>query len=358
MTSARLTIDLGALAHNYRVLARVAGGAELAPVVKADGYGLGAVPIARRLRAEGARAFFVARLSEGEALRAALGDRECEIFVLDGLADPAAAARLQAAALTPVLGSLDEIDGWAAAAGAGSAAPCAVHIDTGMNRLGVPVGQAQAAAARLAAAGLDLRLVMSHLSYAAEPAHPRNAEQLSRFQAAAAAFPGARLSLSASAGAFLGPAFRFDVVRPGISLYGGGPQERPHPDLKAVAILEAPILQVRDVAAGQWAGYGAMFSAPRDMRIGVVAAGYADGVLRTSHRTARAFIGGRPAPLAIVTMDLIAVDLTDCPQAAPGDLVELLGPHALLDDCAAAADTVAHECLVRLSSRAERIYRD
>jgi alanine racemase len=199
--------------------------------------------------------------------------------------------------------------------------------------------------------------VMSHLSFAANPPHPRNALQLERFQRVAGLFEEAPASLSASAGAFLGEDYLFDMVRPGISLFGGGPQEVPDPRLRAVAILEAPILQVRTIRAGESVGYGSMFTADRDMRIGLIAAGYADGLIRTSFGRGQAAVRGRLTPLLVVSMDIIAVDLSDAP-GEEGDMVELLGPNAMLDQAAAAAGTVAHECLVRLSARAERRYVD
>jgi alanine racemase len=355
VNGARLTIDLGALAHNYRALQAAAPGAEVAPVVKADGYGLGAGPIARRLWAEGARSFFVARLSEGEALRKALGEKPAEIYVLDGLTDT---ARTAAAALTPALTSLEQIAAWAALAGS-MRLPCALHFDTGMNRLGLAVDEASEAARLIAAApGLELKLVMSHLSYATTPSHPRNAEQLARFRKARAAFPGVPASLAASSGCYLGPDYRFEVVRPGISLYGGGPEEQPHPDIRAVVTLEAPILQIRRVKAGESVGYGRMFTADHDVTLAIIEAGYADGFLRTGHARSQVAVCGRLCPLAIVSMDLIAVDISALPDTAVGDRVELLGPTALLDHAAEAAGTVAHECLVRLSPRAERVYRD
>ena len=345
---ARLSVDLDALAANYAAIAREAAGATLAPVVKADGYGLGAGPVARRLRAEGARSFFVARVSEGEALRAALGERETEIFILDG-ATPGSQPHLAEAALTPVLSTTDQAAYWREAGGAGA---FALHVDTGMNRLGVSLDQAEA----LARAGLSPDLVMSHLGAAAEPEHPRNTAQLARFAIARALFPDARASLSASAGIFLGPDYRFDLVRPGISLYGGGPRERPDPRIAAVATLDAPILQIRDLKAGEQIGYGAMFTAPRTMRVAVAGAGYADGVLRTSHAKGAAWIDGARAPFLVVTMDMIVIDLAACPKAKIGDRVELLGPHAPLDELAAAASSVAHEILVRLGARARRSY--
>ncbi|HEX5380115.1 MAG TPA: alanine racemase [Phenylobacterium sp.] len=356
-TAARLTIDLDALAYNYAVMQAEAGGAEMAPVVKADGYGLGAGPVARRLWVEGARAFFVARLSEGEALRSELGPgRPATIYVLDGL--PAGAGpRLAAAGLTPVLTTQPQVSA-AQALAAQSDAPMAVglHIDTGMNRQGLTPDEARALAQSTdGLAGLDVRLIMSHLGSATDPADPRSAAQLARFRPIRALFPQARASLAASAGMFLPCGEGFDLVRPGVTLYGGGPEERPDPRFRAVATLDAPILDIRNIPAGETVGYGSRVVVDRPTRVAIVAAGYADGVIRASMGKAHGWFAGALRPILIVTMDLIALDIGDTP-AQPGDRVELMGPHALIDDLAAAAGTVAHECLVRISARAERVY--
>jgi len=356
-SSARLTIDLDALAHNYAVLKDQAGGAEMAPVLKSDGYGLGAGPLGRRLWAEGARAFFVARLSEGEALRTALGsERPAVIHVLDGFT-AGTGPRLAAAGLTPVVTSLPQIDAAQAfAAQAGGALAIGLHVDTGMNRQGLTPDEARAVAQspdRLQ--GLAVELIMSHLGSATEPAHPRSAAQLALFRPVRALFPQARASLSASAGIFLGADYRFDMVRPGVSLYGGGPEERPDSRLKAVARLEAPVLDIRNIAAGAMVGYGSGVVVDRPTRVAIVQAGYADGIIRMAKGEGRAWFAGELRRMLIVTMDLIAVDIGQA-KAQPGDMVELLGPNALLDDLAAVAGSVAHECLVRLSDRAERIY--
>ncbi|MFL5295889.1 MAG: alanine racemase [Phenylobacterium sp.] len=351
---ARLTIDLDSLSHNHAVLAAEAAGAEIAPVLKADAYGLGAGPVARRLWAAGARRFFVARLDEGEALRAALGpDRPATLYMLDGFT-PGAGPRLTAAGLTPVLLSLAQADAAAAfAAGAGQPLTVGLHIDTGMNRQGLSLKEAGAAVDRLN--GLDVALVMSHLGSAAEPENPRNARQLQDYFAGRALFPQARASLAASAGIFLGPDYRFDVVRPGVSLFGGGARETPDPRLKAVATLTAPILDVRIVAPGEAIGYGESVRVAEPTRVAVVAAGYADGVIRAAKSGGYAWFAGARRRLLVINMDLTVVEIGDAP-AAPGDAVELLGPNALLDDLARAAGTVAHEVLVRLSRRAERVY--
>jgi alanine racemase len=356
-SSARLTIDLDALAHNFAVLRKEAAGAEAAPVLKADGYGLGAGPVGRRLWAEGARRFFVARLAEGEALRRALGpERPATIHVLDGFT-PGAGPRLAAAGLTPVLHSLPQVEAARAfAAARGERLKAVLHIDTGMNRQGLPPVEAQVLVQSPdGLSGLDIEVVMSHLGSAPEPSHARNALQLERFRAVRPLFPEARASFAASAGIFLGPDYRFDIVRPGVSLFGGGPEERPDARLKAVATLEAPILDIRNIQAGEMVGYGSGLTVERPTRAAVVEAGYADGVIRAGKGRARAWVAGALRPVMIVTMDLIAVDLGDA-RAQVGDMVELLGPHALIDDAAEAAGTVAHECLVRLGGRGERIY--
>ena len=353
----RLTIDLGALVHNHDVLRQEAAGAEVAPVLKADGYGLGAGTVGARLWDEGARTFFVARLSEGEALRAALTpDRTATIYVLDGFT-AGSGARLAAANLTPALSTLPQVSAaqaWAASAGRNL--PVALHIDTGMNRQGVAPDEARALVQSIDhLRGLDVGLVMSHLGSAESPKNTRNVDQLARFLEVCSLFPQARASLSASAGSFLGADYRFDLVRPGVSLFGGGPEERPDTRLKAVATLTAPIADVRNLRPGDILGYGDSVRIAAPTRVAVVAAGYADGIIRAGRAGGYAWFAGARRRFLIVTMDLLIIDLGDA-EAAPGDEVELLGAHAPLDDLAKASGSVAHEVLVRLSRRAERTY--
>ncbi len=357
-STARLTIDLDALAHNYAVLVAVAGRAEVAPVVKADAYGLGVGPVARRLWREGARSFFVARLDEGEQLRAELGGtRPAEILVLDG-AVAGSMPRLVAARLTPVLSSLPQIEEAAGFTRAHGRQPAAIHIDTGMNRLGLRPEEVRPlveSGDRLS--GLDLRLVMSHLACSTDPENPMNRRQADLFREASARLPAGRRSLANSGGTFLGSRFLFDIVRPGISLYGGAPFERPDPRIQAVARVEAPILQVRAVPAGESIGYGASFTADRPMRIAIAAAGYADGFLRGSSPAGGVWFDGQRRRLTgRVSMDLVSFDVTDCEAARPGAVVELLGPNAPLDAAAHAAGTAPHELLVRLGDRLGRTY--
>lgn len=344
---ARLTIDLDALVHNYGVIAAEAAGAEAAPVVKSDGYGLGAEVIGPRLRRAGARSFFVARLEEGEALRAAFGEAETTIYVLDGFTD-GAGPRLAAAALTPVLSTVRQVD---CARGFGSMA-VALQVDSGMHRQGLTAAAAHAVAADQA--GLNIGLVMSHLGSATIPDSDRNSSQLRAFLELRALFPSARASLAASAGVFLGSDYHFDMVRPGVSLYGGGPEERPDERLRAVATLTAPILDIRELGPGTIAGYGESVVIQQPTRAAIVAAGYADGMIRAG-KAGYAWVDGARRPFLFINMDLAAIDIGDA-AVEPGQPVELLGPNALLDDLATAAGTVAHEVLVRLSRRAQRTY--
>jgi len=357
VAEARLTVDLDALAANYARLAREARGAEVAPAVKADGYGLGVGPVARRLWTEGARSFFVARLSEGEALRLELGpERPAVIYVLDGCAG---GERLIASALTPVLNSLADVEAWNAVAhAAGSRLACALHIDTGINRLGLRPEEAEAlSAAPDRLDRVEVGLVMSHLACAPQPDHPMNAAQAALFRRVAPGFPKARKSLANSAGVFLGEDFLFDLVRPGVSLYGGGPFGRADARIAAVATFEAPILQVRTVPPGESVGYGAAWTAERPTRVAVAAAGYADGVLRSWSPGGYAWLEGRACPvLGQVSMDLIAIGVDEIDTARPGMFVELIGRNASVDAAAEAAGTIAYEILTRMGARGSRRY--
>lgn len=352
----QLTIDLGALAANWRTLRDEAEGAETAAVVKADGYGIGIEPVVRTLAAAGCRTFFVALPAEGARARAVAP--EAAVYVLCGLL-PGSASFYRAHDLRPVLGSRDEIDEWVAE-GIGAAA--AVHVDTGMHRLGLSLAEAEAA--RTVCGSFSVSLLMSHLATADEPAHPLNAEQVARFRAARALFPEVRGSLANSAGTFLGPDYRHDLVRPGVALYGGQPFADRLLPTRPVVTATATILQVRHVAAGEAVGYGAAEIVARDSRIAILSAGYADGYLRSSgvlpgKRAASAAIHGVPVPLVgRVSMDLIAVDVTDIPPgiAQRGAAVELFGPNLPVRQLASAAGTIDYEFLTSLGTRYERRY--
>ncbi|MDI1363724.1 MAG: alanine racemase, partial [bacterium] len=316
--------------------------------------GLGAAIVADRLWAEGARGFYVARLSEGVALRQSLGDRAAAIHVLDGVT-PGSAPTLEAARLTPVLNSLPQVEAWNSHARGGRLA-ATLHVDTGMNRLGLRLEEVRVllgAMDRLK--HVEIIQVMSHLACANEPDHPLNLKQLERFQEATALVPDARRSLANSAGIFLGPDYAFDEVRPGVSLYGGGPRDVPDARISAVVTLEAPILQTRNVPRGETIGYGATFTATDNTRVAILAAGYADGIPRAAYpRGAVWFDGARRPMLGRVSMDLVAVDVTGCDAARPGAMMQIIGPDLPVDDAAAAAGTTAYELLTRITPRAGR----
>jgi alanine racemase len=346
---ARLTVDLSAVRANWRHFADLAGEGEAAAVVKADGYGCGARAIVQTLALEGARTFFVATIAEALDLRETLGDAHA-IYVLNG-PTTADVGSFGAARLFPVLNSQDQIGLWKAA---GAPVAAALHVDTGMNRLGLPL--ADVAAARDALARVDVPLVMSHLACASDPAHPLNETQRARFANVAQLFPGARRSLSATAGAFCGADFRFGLLRPGIGLYGDNGLDDASPALAVVATLDAPILQLRDLAAGDTVGYGASFTAPRAMRTATIALGYADGYLRAASGKGYGVLAGAKCPvLGRVSMDLITLDVTAAGGAAEvGARVEMLGANVPLRDVAAAAGTATYEVLTNLSGVARR----
>lgn len=364
----RLTIDLDAVRANRRiVLDRVAAGVEVAGVVKADGYGTGAVAVALALAAEGCRTFFVAHVGEAITLRTALdgaGLPETRIFVLNGLT-PGNEPAYPAHRLAPVLGSLPEIADWTAfRAASGSAVGAALHVDTGMNRHGLTLDEARAfAAAPGAVAAAGITLVMSHLACADDRPHPLNRLQLERFRAVRALFPGIPASLANSAGVFHGAEYHFDLVRPGVATYGGAVFSGEASPMRPVATLEARIVQLRDVPAGETVGYGGRETAKRPTRLAILSVGYADGFHRTASSAdgapgARGFLHGRSVPLfGRISMDLLAVDVTDVPEAKRGDAIELIGSTVTVQEVAERMGTIDYEVLTSLGRRYERVHR-
>lgn len=354
----RLTIDLGGLAANWKAIA--AGVAsETGAVVKGDGYGIGLIQAGRALAAAGCRTFFVALPEEGLTLRATLPS--AVIYVLDGLV-PGSLEILIAANLRPVLGSLAEIEEWARARQNGAATSAALHVDTGMNRLGLTVAEAEALAADASLmAALSPSLIMSHLAAADTPAHALNARQLKSFRAVRDRFAGVPASLANSAGIALGPDYHFDLVRPGIALYGAVFAQGT-PPLAPVATLEATVLTVREAKRGETVGYGATQTLKRAARIAILGIGYADGYHRAAGSAdgrpgARAFVRGKPAPLVgRVSMDLIAIDVSDIAGVARGDTAELFGPNIPVDEAAGHAGTIGYEFLTSLGRRTLRRY--
>ncbi len=345
-----LRVDLGAIVANWRDLC-ARHGAQVAGVVKADAYGLGAGPVARALRDAGCRMFFVAHLAEGLALRPALGAGP-DIVVLNGFPPGADGG----AGLLPVLNSLADVQ---AHARAGSAA--LLHLDTGMARLGLDAAEQAALAADAGLlAGLDLRFVMTHLACADEPEHPLNAIQATRFaEACARIAPGVPRSFANSSGVFLDARFRSALARPGCALYGINPTPGAPNAMRQVVRLEAEVLQVRQIEAGDTVGYGASYTAAGPRRVATIAAGYADGYLRNLSGRSLALLHGVAVPLiGRVSMDLTTFDVTDVPLAAAGDRLLLIGgPENTPDDIAARAGTIGYEVLTSLGARYHRQYQ-
>jgi alanine racemase len=351
-----LTIDLGAVVENHQRLQRRAPGSEVAAVVKADGYGLGAREVASALWQSGCRIFFVAHPEEGITLRAVLPD--AAIFVLHGL-QGGDGGDLADAALIPVLNHPGELARYAALARRHERRlPAALQIDTGMCRLGFAEAELKHLdGARLGA--LDLRLVMSHLACAEESANPMNQEQAARFAELRTLLPEVQTSLANSAAIFLGPVFHGEVCRPGVALYGVNPTPADANPMAPVVTLEAPILQVHDVAGPGSVGYGATYRTRTGVRIATVPVGYADGYLRTASGRATARIAGQEVPLAgRVSMDLISLDVSALPAdiVRPGTMVELIGGPDGVDRLAEAAGAIGYEILTRLGSRFARRY--
>jgi alanine racemase len=351
-----LEIDLAAIRENWRSLSARTG-RPCAAVVKADAYGLGAAAVAPALHAEGVRNFFVAHLDEALALRPVL-PAGTEILVLNGL-PPGAEGDCAAAGVVPALNSLAQIDAWAGLARQrGSTLPAVVQVDSGMSRLGLGADEIDALAAdprRLA--GLDLRLVMSHLACAERQDHPMNRAQLARFTAARGRLPPAPASLANSSAIFLGPDFHFDLARPGAALYGIAPVAGEANPMRPVVRLRGRIIQVRDVRAGAQVGYGAHWTAARPSRIATVSVGYADGYLRGLSHRATAHIEGAAVPqVGVVSMDSVTFDVTEAPAAVAGSFVDLIGPGNPVDAVAAAAGTIGYEILTSLGRRYARRY--
>jgi alanine racemase len=351
-----LTVDLGAIVDNWRLLQAEHRSGATGAVVKADGYGLGARQVVTVLAAAGCRDFFVATPDEALAVRPIIPN--ASLVVLGGLfagAEPDFAAH----GLIPALGSLAEIDAWSSLARRlNRPLPAFIHFDTGMSRLGLDERELSVLAqdhGRLA--GIDVRYVMSHFVSAEVLDDPLNALQRDRFLAGRARLPAAPACLANSSGIFLGDGFGFDLARPGSALYGINPTPgRPNP-MRPVARLNARVLAVREIPAGATVGYSATWTATRPSRIATIGVGYADGWHRTHSNSGFAFFDGHPVPLVgRVSMDLTTFDVTDQPEIRPGDWLELLGPHRPVDDAARDAGTIGYEVLTALGRRYHRDY--
>ncbi|MCP5145424.1 MAG: alanine racemase [Gammaproteobacteria bacterium] len=358
--TATITINLDALVSNYRALCSMAASGTCAAVVKADAYGLGVVPVARALAAAACREFFVADVNEGVALRAVLPSADFRIHVFEGVDDASAEATM-AANLWPVLNSDRQIDCWQRTARrVGRELPCTLHVDTGMNRLGMPAHDALTRAGRADGLhGLALQLLITHLACADDPANPMNAAQLRAFGDVTAAFGNIRTSIANSGGLMMAPEYHGDLPRPGIAMYGGNPQPGQDSPFRTVVTMTARVLQTRQVAAGATVGYGASYCAPGTRTLATLAAGYADGYPRALSNRGWVAISGHRAPVVgRVSMDTTVVDITDLPLAVSAglDVAELIGTTISLDSVARWADSINYAVLTGLGRRPDRRY--
>jgi len=362
-----LHIDLPALASNWRLLRDNAGGAEASAVVKADAYGTGIEQAVPALAQAGCRTFFVAHLSEAIRVRAVAPD--ATVYVLNGLF-PGTCSAYAEHNLRPVLGSFEEIEEWASFCRShGRKREAAIHVDTGMNRLGLTVSQGLTLRDRAELKEFETALLMSHLVSAEESENPLNIRQIEAFRAVRETLPGIRASLANSSGIFLKEKPHFDLVRPGYALYGGNPTPDRDNPMNAVVSLEARIVQLRWVEADDTVGYNARWLALGRRRIATLSVGYADGYPRSASARGKSgeellagvvLVAGHPCPFAgNVSMDLITVDVTDVPEAnvRRGDTVTMIGGSLTIDEVGRRAGTIGYEILTNLGRRYARTYR-
>jgi alanine racemase len=358
-----LTVDLGTIAENWRTLGRHALPCECAAVIKADAYGCGIEQVAGALANAGCKTFFVADLDEARRARKIIPD--LAIYVLNGLLPGTASAFAEINA-RPVIGSLVELAEWDAFCSGGWRGGAALHVDTGMNRLGITVDEAAALAPRIRAENHGITLLMSHLACAEISEHPLNKRQISTFNEVRVLYRGIPSSLANSSGIFLGSSAHCDMVRPGVALYGVNPTPGRVNPMRAAIELQARIVQVRTVARGETVGYDATWTAKHATRLAVAAVGYADGYLRAASSSdvapgGDAIVAGKRCALAgRISMDLVAIDVTALPDGAVrrGDLATLIGGPISVDAAAAAAGTIGYEVLTSLGRRYHRIYRN
>jgi alanine racemase len=358
-----LTIDLDAIVANWRKLEKTAVPAECAGVVKADAYGCGAAEVSKALAAAGCKTFFVATLDEARTVRAALP--RATIYVLDGFFQNTGEVYAKIDC-KPVIGDLNELAEWDVfCRRSGWTGGAALHIDTGMNRLGLTITEAQGIIPRINAGDHGITLVMSHLVSAELVNNQTNARQLTAFRQIASLFTNVPASLSNSSGIYLGAQFQFDLVRPGAALYGVNPTPEADNPMQPVVELKARIIQTRSVERGETVGYGSTWTARRPTKLAIVAAGYADGYFRAASasdgtRGAEVIVAGKRCPVAgRISMDLIAVDITDLPPNAArrGHMVTLIGEGITVDELAHHFGTIGYEVLTSLGRRYARVYK-
>ena len=357
-----LHIDLSAVVANWKKLAAITIPVECAAVVKADAYGCGLEPVTAKLQKAGCRTFFVADIVEGRRVRAIAS--EAVIYVLNG-ALPNTGRALAEARLRPVINSITELAEWDSFVTINDwRGGAALHIDTGMNRLGLTLEEATAIAPRIRSENHGITLLMSHFACAETPDHPMNDKQIRLFRDVRIMYRGISSSLANSSGIFLGGTVHCDLVRPGGALYGANPTPAKKNPMRPVIELKGRIAQIRNVKKGETVGYGAAFTAARPSRLAIVTVGYADGYARAAGAAkgklaAEVIVAGRRCPVVgRISMDLLAADVSDLPDgsARRGDFATLIGGDISLEDVAAATGTINYEVLTSLGRRYHRTY--
>ena len=362
-TGGTLVIDLNAIEENFHTLTRLLPASECAAVVKANAYGLGLEPVTAKLAHAGCRTFFVADLAEARRVRACV--RDAAVYVLNGFSVEAAAVFAEIN-VQPVINTLPELTEWDAFVAAdGWRGGAAIHVDTGMNRLGISVAEAAALASRLRDESHGFTLLMSHLACAELPDHPLNASQIRQFRELRLLYRGVPASLANSSGIFLGEQAHFDMVRAGAALYGINPKPGRANPMRSTIELSGRILQLRQIRQGETVGYGGAWTARRPSRLAVASIGYADGLLRATSgsddkRGTSAVIAGKRCPIAgNISMDLACIDVTALAddEVRRGDFAIFIGEQITLEEVAESAGTIGYEILTRLAPRCHLVYR-
>jgi alanine racemase len=349
-----LTVDLDAVAANYHLVRKTVSPAECAAVIKANAYGLGAEAICQRLLTEQCRTFFFAHLPEALPLAENIHAAGGKIFILNGLG-LYASKEFVAAGIIPVLNSLAEARQWVADVGA---APAALHLDTGMNRLGLPVSD-DSSILEMTSGGLNLVHLMSHLACADQPDRTENRAQLERFRERAARFGNLTRSMTNSAGCFLGADWQFDLTRPGLALYGAQPVIGKALPLQIPYRFEAPILQIRRFRKGESFGYGGTHIAVSDGFSATIGAGYTDGVPRGFSNHAHVWIDGLKLPIiGRVSMDSFVADISahPDPETLWHHVALIYGSELTVDEQAVSADLSSYELLTRIGGRTRQVF--
>lgn len=359
-----LVVSLEATVSNYQTLSNLAKSAECGAVLKADAYGIGAIPIALRLQRAGCRKFFVAYADEGVQLRQAFiqSGLEGEIIVLNGLI-PGSEATFTDYSITPTLTDLDQISRWQTHSQLmGRKLPAAIHVDTGMSRTGLPSKELHILAETpQLLQGISIKLILSQMVYSHEENPTFSAYQRQRFESALRQLPKAPASLAKSGAIFLGPDYHYNVIRPGIGLHGINPTSNPKNPLTSTLSLWAKVYQVQDIAIGQTVGYAQNYEAKTPKKIATLTVGYADGYPWALANKGYVYFGPYKAPLiGRVSMDLLTIDVTDIPETLVynGAWAQLIGGDLTIEEIAKAAGTVPYEILLGLGKRFQRIYTE